>query len=153
MKTFQLQLDPTLREDLLGDISPTILGFILVETVGIIVKDNFPGAEDPDSAPDEDEPLNEAEDHLLTLLASLDLESGILVEGELTEFNDEYREFITNKLQEAISAVTASNSIDELVVVHQLLDEPDYRAGYNLTVNFVGNFAVFSVSPALFPVV
>jgi hypothetical protein len=159
MDTFQLDLSGGLFDELMADVSPEFLGFVLIEAVQLIVQDYFldngEGVVVDDAIYKCDDPeslYDVAVQHLLMICSENDQTNGVLVPGELYEFSSDAHEQICEKLNSAMLVIGHNHGITDLAVIHGLLSSSPYSTGYNFSVVYIGDRVMFNLSSSLFPI-
>lgn len=155
MDTFQLNLASELNQELLSDISPEFLGFVLIEALQLTVNEFFrdndivvPVDDGVYRCDDPDSDYDNAVNHLLAVLTETDKTNGVLEEGEFHEYNTQHHEQICEKLNQGLMVIRNENGITELAAIRDLLSEDAYRNGYSFSVSFYPERAVFGIVPA-----
>ena len=155
MKSITLNLNPETREELYADIHPDFLAQILMEALFNVVQ-NIPNtmamylpviddaveyAEDPDSK------VMESVEYLLEMAKNEDALRGVLVDTPEYQVSlNEYQNFITYKLCNAIESIAQFNDMGMLMVVGDMLRLPEFQAKLNFSTTHLGDKVLFMLS-------
>ena len=155
MKGVTLNLNPATREELYADIHPDFLAQILMEALFNVVQ-NIPNtmamylpviddaveyAEDPDSK------VMESVEYLLEMAKNEDALRGVLVDTPEYQVSlNEYQNFITYKLCNAIESIAQFNDMGMLMVVGDMLRLPEFQAKLNFSTTHLGDKVLFMLS-------
>jgi len=162
MKSLTIALDPDSREELYADVSDMLMDFIVIEAVGIIIKDfrkrYAPGIEAlaqlseaaqlEEFTFDPEEDIANSVELLVDVLKEMDIQDGNDFESP-GFVEDDYSDFLRDKLALAISSITAANSVGDFMIMEDILNDPAFSQRIDFRGKHLNNVVMMFISGPL----